>query len=340
MLPKVSVIIPAYNGDRFICQTIDSVLAQTYVNYEIIVVDDGSADQTQQVLQPYQTQIKYQYQSNQGVAIARNRGIELAQGELIAFLDQDDCLLPNKLALQVEKLEQAVAEIGMVHSGWQRIDAEGAPLGKVEPWHFAPQLDLYEWVWWKPVLLSAMMFRRSWLEQVGGLDSSFRQACDIDLALRLTLAGCQTLWLRQITVCYREHDRNDSRNTLIQAQENDRVLDKFFALPDIPAEIRQHERRCRYHTQVWSAGRLYSSDRLPEMAQYLQKSLDYTPYLLTETLLDWVTSFTTYFAEQGMYFDAYALTQSQEWQTLIASIAKTRAFYHPPSNIQNRDCLF
>ncbi|MBI4782204.1 MAG: glycosyltransferase [Oscillatoriophycideae cyanobacterium NC_groundwater_1537_Pr4_S-0.65um_50_18] len=326
MSSKVSVIIPAYNGDRFIGQAIDSVLAQTYANHEIIVIDDGSTDQTQQVLQPYRDQIQYHHQSNQGVAVARNRGLEQAQGELIAFLDQDDCFLPNKLALQVEKLEDAAAEIGIVHSGWQRIDAEGAALGKVEPWHKAPQLDLYEWVWWKPVLLSAMMFRRSWLERVGGLDADFKQACDIDLALRLTLAGCQTLWLPQITVCYREHDRNDSRNTWLQAQENDRVLDKFFALPHVPAEIRRQERQCRYHTLVWSAGRLYGSDRLMEMAQYLRKSLDYTPYLLTETVLDWVTSFATYFAEQGIPFDPYALTQSEAWQQLIASIAKTKAF--------------
>ena len=281
---KVSVIVPAYNGDRFIGQAIDSVLAQTYANYEIIVVDDGSTDRTPQVLQRYKNQIRYQYQPNQGVAIARNCGLALAQGELIAFLDQDDCFLPNKLALQVEKLEQSVAEIGaaeigIVHSGWRRVDAEGAPLGDVSPWHYAPQLNLYEWIWWKPVLLSAMMFRRSWLNRVNGLDSSFKQACDIDLALRLTLAGCQTLWLPQTTVYYREHDRNDSRNTLLQAQENDRLLDKFFAFPNIPPEIRQQESHCRYHTLVWSAGRLYSSDRLPEMAQYLRKSLDYTPYL-------------------------------------------------------------
>jgi len=328
MPPQVSVIIPAYNGDRFICQAIDSVLAQTYANYEIIVVDDGSTDQTQQVLQPYQSQIQYQYQSNQGVAIARNRGIDLARGELIAFLDQDDCFLPNKLALQVEILEQAAAEIGIVHSGWRRMNAEGTPLGEVEPWRFAPHLDLYEWIWWKPVLLSAMMFRRSWLEHVGRLDARFKQACDTDLALRLTLEGCQTLWLRQITVCYREHDRNDSRNTLLQAQENDRLLDKFFSRPDIPPQIRHQERQCRYHTLVWSAGRLYSSDRLPEMAQYLRRSLDYTPYLPTETLLDWINSFTTYCADQGIPFDIYTLTQSQEWQRLIAAITKTSAI--PP----------
>ncbi|MBW4659881.1 MAG: glycosyltransferase [Drouetiella hepatica Uher 2000/2452] len=324
MFPKVSVIIPAYNGDRFMRQAIDSVLAQTYSDYEIIVVDDGSTDRTQQVLQLYGSQIRYQYQPNQGVAIARNRGIALAQGELIAFLDQDDCFLPNKLALQVEKLEQSAAEIGMVHSGWRRINAEGALLGEVEPWRYAPQLNLYEWIWWKTVLLSAMMFRRSWLERVGGLDPSFKQACDVDLALRLTLAGCQTLWLPQITVCYREHDRNDSRNTLLQAQENDRILDKFFALPNIPPEIRQQESQCRYHTLVWSAGRLYGSDRLPEMAQYLRKSLDYTPYLLTETLLDWVNSFATYFSEQGTFFSAHALTQSEEWQKLVMSIAKSQ----------------
>jgi glycosyltransferase involved in cell wall biosynthesis len=99
--PQVSVIIPAYNGDRYIVQAVESVLGQTFTDLEIIVVDDGSSDRTYQVLQPYLDRISYIYQENQGVAAARNRGIKEAKGDLIAFLDQDDFFLSDKLASQV-----------------------------------------------------------------------------------------------------------------------------------------------------------------------------------------------------------------------------------------------
>lgn len=312
----VSVIIPTYNGDRFIAEAIESVLNQTYPQVELIVVDDGSTDSTLTVLQNYGDRIRWECQPHQGVAIARNRGWQMAQGEWIAFLDQDDVFWPDKLALQVACLETH-PKIGMLHSGWQRIDDRGQPLGTVEPWHQAATLNLQEWLWWKPVLLSAMMFRRSWLERSQGLDPAFQQVCDLDLVLRLSQMGCETTWLRQITVGYREHDRNDSRNTRLQAQEHEQVLDKFFAMPNLPDAIRQIEQRCRYHTLVWSAWRLYSTNHYGAMADYLEKSLGYTPYLLTETIADWMNSFSTYASEQNLLFDATDLTESIAWQKLL-----------------------
>ena len=91
-MPKVSVVVPLYNGERFIRGTIESVLCQTYKDYEIIVVDDGSLDNSKEVLQPYieGNIIRYIPQKNQGAANARNYGIHKSQGEYIAFLDQDD----------------------------------------------------------------------------------------------------------------------------------------------------------------------------------------------------------------------------------------------------------
>ena len=97
MKPKVSVVIPTYNSSQFIVETLESVFAQTYKDYEIIVVDDGSTDNTKEVLQPYTSRIKYIYKENGGPASARNVGIKSAQGEYIAFLDSDDRWLPEKL---------------------------------------------------------------------------------------------------------------------------------------------------------------------------------------------------------------------------------------------------
>lgn len=317
--PEVSVIVPVYNCDRYIAQAIESVLNQTYTDYEIIVIDDGSTDNTREVLESYRGHINYLYQENQGVAMARNRGIEIAKGQFVAFLDHDDFFLPNKLALQVTFLKTKI-ELGIVHSGWYRVNSMGETQGEVEPWHQAPNLNLEEWVQWKPVLLSAMMFRKICLDRIGGFDREFQQACDVDLALRLTLMGCQSGWLYQKLVCYREHDRNASLDTPIQAQESWMVLDRFFALPNVPGYIKEKEKSYRYHTLVWSAWRLYYTGHLSEMAQYLEKSLSYTLYSQTQTISDWIKNFVKYGSEFGFSVDTYLLSNSSEWENLMERV--------------------
>ena len=151
-MPRVSIIIPVYNGDRFIIEAINSVLRQTYQDYEMIVVDDGSTDRTRQVLEPYRDKIRYFYQENQGSAVARNLVIQEAQGELIAFLDADDFwLLPEKLAEQVNCFEQN-SSLGSVHTGWQIVNHKGDKIINVAPWHNIPDLSLESWLMHKPVL--------------------------------------------------------------------------------------------------------------------------------------------------------------------------------------------
>lgn len=105
-MPKISVIIPTYNCFSYIKEAVDSVLNQTYQNIEIIIVDDGSTDNTMQLLTPYSSQIKYIHQQNRGPSAARNTGIRAAQGEWIAFLDADDIWLPNKLEKQILLAEE------------------------------------------------------------------------------------------------------------------------------------------------------------------------------------------------------------------------------------------
>ncbi len=281
--PLVSVIIPTYNTGRFIGQAIDSVLAQSYPNYEIIVVDDGSTDDTSSRLEPYRDKISYHYQPNQGVSAARNTGLSLAQGELVLFLDADDYIMPDKLARQSACFDRK-AKIGIVHSGWWLVDQAGRTLAEVKPWQNAPQLNLESWLFWKPLYPAAMLFRRVWLERVGGFEPGLAHAEDVDLALRLAQAGCQAKWLKEPTAYYRQHDRNTIHNSLRQAQSILYVLDKFFTNSDLPAKIRRREAEIRYYTILWHS---WQGRDIPEMAAYLSQALQYVDYPPALLLLEW-----------------------------------------------------
>lgn len=314
--PLVSVIIPVYNGDRYIAQAIKSILQQTYTDCEIIVIDDGSSNNTHNCLQPYWHQIRYFYQDNQGVAAARNRGISESKGKLIAFLDQDDFFLPHKLELQVG-CWQANPSLGIVNSGWRVVDLEGKAIAAPEIWQHLPELTLEAWMVWKPVFLGAMLFGREWLARVGGFDTRLHQAPDVDLVLRLVVAGCQSAWVERSTVCYRQHELNASRDVLAQARELEIVLDRLFSYPNLTDEIRELEGRSRYQSLVWSAAKLYHHGDESGTIHYLEKSADYSPYCFTEMVLDWLYQFRDYALAYGHQFDTYALSSSRGWIKLM-----------------------
>ncbi len=120
----ISVVIPAYNCGKYIPETLDSILNQTYRNFEIVVVDDGSTDDTQEALRPYSGKIKYFHQKNGGLANARNRGLELAKGSYLALCDGDDIWLPNKLELQHACFE-VHNRLGMVFSDFSSFNDAG-----------------------------------------------------------------------------------------------------------------------------------------------------------------------------------------------------------------------
>src|SRR5574337_356453 len=126
--PTVSVVVPAYNAAAFLRRAIDSVLGQTAVDLELLVVDDGSTDATLQLLAGYGERLRAISQVNAGPAGARNRGLALARGRYIAFLDADDWWLPEKLGRQVALLDSR-PEIGFCSTGTRVVHADGTPAG-------------------------------------------------------------------------------------------------------------------------------------------------------------------------------------------------------------------
>lgn len=321
--PEVSVIIPAYNCEEYIVQAVESVLQQEDCLKEIVIIDDGSTDGTEAVLRPYDDRIRYVKQENKGVAAARNHGIAIAKADFIAFLDADDYFLPSKLYLQAEMLTKR-PDIGIIHSGWQRVDHQGNKLLDVRPWEQVPELNLAGWLRWKPVLPSAMMFRREWLQYVGGFDARFPPAEDTNLVLKLTLKGCKTAWLKQITVCYRQHESSAMHKGLPQARSLVAVTNDFFSQPNLPSEVRLMEYSVRHGTLVWIAWYLYYTGHQAEMIQYLQQAWNYRPSSGIETIITWIESFGDFARNWGVEFNASSLTSSSAWDELTKSLLQTQ----------------
>ncbi len=295
--PTISVIIPVYNNAQFLAAALDSVIAQDYAATEIIVVDDGSTDDIKSVLVRYANQIQYVQQENAGSAAARNRGIDLATGKYVVFLDADDLLLPGKFEAQMAILEKRPF-LGLIHSGWQLIDKQGNFIKNIEPWHTVPTLTAADWIWHKPVKMGAMLFRHEWLIKVGKFDPEQRQSQDVDLIFRLTLAGCTADWLKTTTMCYRVHTSSTIRkNANMQHHYLMRAVDKFFAHPDVPEKIQLVEPAVRYYTLRWLAWHLYESEQLANMMRPLSESVPYSPFSHRHPLamvLDWSNCFARY----------------------------------------------
>jgi len=139
-MPRVSVIIPAYNAERYLGEALDSVMAQTWRDIEVVVVDDGSTDGTQEIVRGYGPPVRLLEQANAGPAAARNRGVREAEGELVAFLDSDDLWLPEKLALQVP-LFDAEGRVALVYCKAERMTGDGTPIPT--PAHPRPTGDVF-----------------------------------------------------------------------------------------------------------------------------------------------------------------------------------------------------
>jgi len=180
--PKISVIIPTHNRAHLVCETIDSVLTQTYTNYEIIVVDDGSTDNTKEVLERYGKKIRYFYQENQGQATASNYAVRQSKGDYLAFIDDDDLWLPEKLEQQVKVLEK-YPDLHLVCSDCYALRENG----NLVRWNKKKtKEDTFQSIFdGNFIIHPTVMLRKKCFEDVGGYDTRLRTTIDYDLWLRL-----------------------------------------------------------------------------------------------------------------------------------------------------------
>ena len=234
--PLVSVVIATYNRARLLPETVDSVLAQSFQDFELIVVDDGSTDGTAHVLAPYKDRIQYIYQENRGPAAARNLGAQHAKAKWISFQDSDDLCLPQHL--------QTLYSYAQTHSDCGMVFANGNYLGGPEHNRDAiiPRVksrglaergvgldDLFN----KSIVrLQAALISRRVYDEIGGHDESLRICMDLDLSFRLA-THCTVAYIDESVFLYRKHEGNIGRNEELRLTENIRVIQKL--LNDYPA---------------------------------------------------------------------------------------------------------
>ena len=232
--PAVSVIIPAYRATRFVGAAIDSVLNQSFTDYELIIINDGSPDtgELEAILQSYSDSLIYLKQDNRGPAAARNTGLRIARGRLVAFLDSDDYWLPDFLAEQVGFLDSN-SSFDLVYSDARFIG--DSPLAGRTFMQMTPSAGEVSFESLADerctVILSGVVARKQAVLDVGMFNERFRYAEDFDLWLRLTRRGCRLGYQKKVLLAKREHpDRLCANvttlfeNALYVLDEADRTL--------------------------------------------------------------------------------------------------------------------
>ncbi len=253
-MPKISVIIPTYNCAEYLPGAIDSVLNQSFRDFEIIIVDDGSIDNTKSVVANYihshPDKIKYFYQSNSGVAATRNMGIRESKGDYIAFLDSDDIWLPNKLELQTKALD-ANPDIALVYSDTEMFDGNITIRKSLCRSNYHPK-NSFRWkIFQAPfddgtiikgnifqdllsgnlIAVSSVMVRKECLDSVRNFDSNFKTVEDFELWLRIS-ERYPVIFINKLTTKYRYRENSVSGDIFLRpfnySEGNAKVYEKLI----------------------------------------------------------------------------------------------------------------
>lgn len=234
--PKISVIIPVYNGEKTIQETINSVLDQTFIDFELIIINDGSSDRTVEIIQEIiqeiinqnlDPRIKLYNYPNKGLSASRNRGIQRSQGDYLSFLDADDLWTKDKLAAQYQALQNKPTA-AVAYSGTRRINEYSEilydiPLAKIRG-------NIYDYLLLRDIVGSGSnpLIQRQALLAIGGFDESLRAAEDWDMWIKLS-AKYEFIDVPEHQVLYRRSPQSMSSQITRQEQETLKVINHAFA---------------------------------------------------------------------------------------------------------------
>lgn len=278
-MPKVSIIIPAYNAMKYLPETLDSVLQQKFEDFEAIVINDGSSDDiegwfAQNVTDP---RLRLLSQHNQGPSAARNTGMASAQGEYIAFLDADDLWDPAKLEKQIAILDSE-PDVALVYGWLANIDPQSRPTGKVRKYYNEgmvwPELIKHNFIGCG----SNAMVRRRCFEELGLFDSATTGLEDWDMWLRIADKYPFRV-IQEPLVYYRQHPASLSNNWVVLEKSFQRVLEKAFdSAEPYKAELKSMGYALAYLCLSWKPVQSKHRNHL-ESSRYLRRAASYDPKL-------------------------------------------------------------
>lgn|SRR5690554_122731 len=274
--PLVSVVIPTFNRADFIREAVESVLAQTYPNFEILVVDDGSTDDTREVLKAYsqEPRLRYFYQENQGQSVARNYALSEARGDFVCFLDSDNRWLPHKLEVSLQAFQEN-PDVSVIYGDIITINEKGEEIsrhnmrrysGRITPYLFQDNC----------VSMNTSMTRRQCFSEMGGLEAGRRAADDYELWLRFS-ARYKFLYISDFLAEYRVMENQISSNKDRRFQSNREIMENFVRrFPQALTPAEQREGWCRFH--IRKGGYHASVGELTNAAKEYWIALGYKPF--------------------------------------------------------------
>lgn len=277
--PKVSVIITTYNREKFLRETITSVLSQSYNDFELIIIDDGSTDKTKDIVDSFTDErISYYYQQNKGQNIARNLGMSISQGEYIAHVDSDDLWINTKLEKQVKILNEK-KDIGLVYCGTKLIDCNSEFVKKLKIHnHNGYVLDkllmsnfLYNG--------SNTLFRKTCLTKVVNFDESVNRMTDWQFYLKFSIYY-KFYSIPEYLVLYRVHDTNMSINYIKYKKNGFKILYKAFKSPYIIKNYSNLKRLAYAMRYRFLAHRCLELNHTKELRYYAGKAIRMSPNIL------------------------------------------------------------
>jgi glycosyltransferase involved in cell wall biosynthesis len=308
MSTLVSIIVPTYNRAHEVQRAIDSALAQTYQPCEVIVVDDGSTDETPNLLAQYGVQLKAVRQNNQGRSVARNTGIKTARGEYIVFLDSDDELLPHMVETQLAYLLQQ-PHTAFVHGQAWMIDMEGrlkeprilmgAPLDPTQP----PFASL---VMGQSLLINTALIRRSALDSVGYFEEGLEVSEDWDLWLRLAAKYDVGYTPGAVALCSNDTTGYVERLARYHVQKRTPyIITRAFTYLSPDSSLHSLRSRAIARAQVqWGGCVEFALGNMEQSFEYLHQAQNEYPHLLNdlEVLPRGVSQFATWYVVDGGAF--------------------------------------
>jgi GT2 family glycosyltransferase len=282
-MPRVSVIILTRNRAHMLPTAIDSVLAQTYRDIELVIVDDASTDHTPDVVARYAERVRYVRKPvNEGEAAGRNTGLHASTGDFIAFLDDDDYYFPDKIALQVRMLD-ARPDIGLAYCRFVYADAQGKPVwqsGVLPEGHVLADLVSFCFV-----LSHAPLTRRSCFARVGDFDTTLPSSPDWDMWLRMAQAGIRFGCVQRPLVAYRQHGANITKGVDRWRAAHTLILDRIFGNADLPASIVAQRSKAYASSRASSAMAYYGAEELDKARTDMAEAISYDPALATPDAL-------------------------------------------------------